>query len=194
VSDFMLENKKQQWLAVIGSPRKGQNTETLVDIIGEVLETKNIEVTKIHLSHKNINTCNACEYCITEGYCHINDDVTEILSLMKTMDGFVFASPSYNYNMTAQMKAVLDRTFSLNDYEGGWSSRVPDGKKAIIAGTCKGTTEDGMGYTVKGMSIGLSELGIDVIDEISYLNTKTREVATDLEIKKILEVRLKDVL
>lgn len=91
---------------------------------------------------------------------------------MKEVAGYKFASPSYNYNLTAQMKALLDRTFCLNDYSKGWESRLSPDKKAIIVGVCRGTTEECMGYTVKGISKSLSELGVKIIDIIQYYNTK----------------------
>ncbi|MFT5875545.1 MAG: multimeric flavodoxin WrbA [Clostridium sp.] len=71
---------------------------------------------------------------------------------MKKADGYIFASPSYNYNMTAQMKSLLDRTFCLNDYRDGWASRLQPDKKAIIVGVCSGKTKDSMGYTIQGIS------------------------------------------
>jgi len=180
----------EKWIAVIGSPRKGENTESLVDVISDVLKTFGIDVFKYNLNFSNINTCNACEYCISHGHCNINDDVSEIIDRMKSADGVIFASPSYNYNMTAQMKALLDRTFSLNDYMDGWSSRVPDGKKAIIASTCMGKTEEYMGFTVKGMSLCLSDLGFEVIEEIPYYNTKEKRVKDDMLLREQLFSRL----
>jgi multimeric flavodoxin WrbA len=104
---------RERWIAVVGSPRKGKNTELLVDYIIQGLKERNIEVDKFLLNSSNISTCTGCEYCITTGICNIQDDISEVISCMKEVGGYIFASPSYNYNMTAQMKALLDRTFCL---------------------------------------------------------------------------------
>jgi len=162
----------EKWIAVVGSPRKGKNTDLMVNYVIEGLNEKNISVDKFFLGISNISTCTGCEYCIKAGICNIQDDVTEIIENMKKADGYIFASPSYNYNMTAQMKSLLDRTFCLNDYSNGWKSRLTPGKKAIIVGVCAGKTKEAMGYTIEGVSKSLSELGVKIIDVIEYYNTK----------------------
>jgi multimeric flavodoxin WrbA len=177
----------ERWIAVVGSPRKGKNTDLLVSYVIEGLREKNIIVDKFYLD-SNISTCVGCEYCISKGNCNIVDDVDEIIHNMKEVDGYVFASPSYNYNMTAQMKSLLDRTFCLNDYSNGWKSRLAPGKKAIIIGVCAGSDKESMGYTIKGISKTLSELGVKIIDEIEYFNTKNNPIVNNYNIKeKIIE-------
>lgn len=183
-----VDSMGSNWVAVIGSPRRGKNTDLIVDYIIEGLNEKNIKVDKFFLGSSNISTCTGCEYCIKTGICCIKDDVTEIIDCMKNTDGYIFASPTYNYNMTAQMKAFLDRTFCLNDYSNGWQSRLIPGKKAIIAGVCAGETKESMGYTVEGIDKIISELGIRIIDVIEYYNTKHIPVSNnDIIREKILE-------
>ncbi|AOT68630.1 flavodoxin family protein [Geosporobacter ferrireducens] len=182
----------ERWIAVIGSPRRGKNTELLTDYIIRGLNEKNIDVEKYYLDSKNIATCYGCEYCIKAGTCNIQDDITKIIEQMKIVDGYIFASPSYNYNMTAQMKALLDRTFCLNDYSNGWRSRLSTNKKAIIVGTCKGKTHEFMGYTVEGIMKTLSELGVKIIDVIEYYNTKHIPVADNDGIREDILVRVRN--
>ncbi|MFZ5969774.1 MAG: flavodoxin family protein [Bacillota bacterium] len=175
---------RKKWIAMIGSPRKGKNTELLTDYVIEGLKEKNIEVEKYFLNSSNISTCSGCEYCIKTGACNIQDDVTKIIEHMKVADGYIFASPSYNYNMTAQMKALLDRTFCLNDYsENMWKSRLSPGKKAIVVGVCAGKTEECMGYAVTGIVKALSELDVKIVDVIAYYNTKHMPVADNDKIR-----------
>ncbi len=167
----------KQWIAIIASARRDKNTEALTDYFISALSEKDIIVKKFALESQHISTCTGCEYCIKTGNCKIKDDVTDLIESMKQADGFIFASPTYNYNISAQMKAFLDRTFCLNDYNGGvWSSRLSQGKKAIIVAVCAGNTEDSMGYTVKGMMTPITELGIDVVDVFEYYNTKNSPV------------------
>jgi len=182
----------EKWIAVVGSPRKGKNTDLMVDYAIEGLNKKNIEVNKYYLGSSNISTCTGCEYCIKAGNCSIKDDVTEIIDNMKKADGYIFASPSFNYNMTAQMKALLDRTFCLNDYSNGWKSRLSPDKKAIIVGVCAGDTKESMGYTVEGISKPLSELGVKIIEVIEYYNTKHIPIANNDHIRKEVIERIRN--
>lgn len=183
---------RQKWIAVIGSARKGKNTELLIDYVISGLNEKNIDIEKYILDSENIATCNGCEYCIKTGTCRIYDDITGIINKMKEVDGYIFASPAYNYNMTAQMKALLDRTFCLNDYSDGWKSRLSPDKKAIIVGVCKGKTKEFMGYTVTGMSKSLSELGIEIVDIIEYYNTKNMPVENNDTIRESIFKRIRN--
>ncbi|MBW6408787.1 flavodoxin family protein [Clostridium weizhouense] len=181
---------RERWIVVIGSPRKGQNTDLIVDYVVEGLNRKDIRVDKFFLKSSNISTCTGCECCIKTGICNIKDDITEIIDNMKKADGYIFASPSYNYNMTAQMKCLLDRTFCLNDYTNGWESRISADKKAIIIGVCAGKTKESMGYTVEGMIKPLSELGVKIIDVIEYYNTKYIPVSDNVNIREEIIERI----
>jgi multimeric flavodoxin WrbA len=163
----------ENWIAVIGSSRKGKNTDLIIDFIIKGLNEKNINVEKYYLNSKSIETCSGCEYCIKMGTCNIHDDITKIIDAMKEADGYILGSPSNNYNMTAQMKAFLDRTFCLNDFSNStWNSRLAPNKKAIIVGVCAGKTKESMGYTIEGIAKPLSELGVKIIDIIEYYDTK----------------------
>jgi ribosomal protein S26 len=126
-----------KWIAVVGSPRIGNNTDILVTHIIEAQNSKNIYVEKYILNSRNITTCSGCEGCMDTGECIITDDMSKIIDAMKTADRLLFASPYYNYNVTAQMKALLDRTFCLNDYQNGWKSRVIPEKKLLLQVSAK---------------------------------------------------------
>ncbi len=183
----------KNWIAIIGSPRKGENTDLLTDYIISGLNERNIVVEKVYLDSQNISTCNGCGYCIKSGVCKIQDGISQIIEHMKKADGYVFASPSYNYNMTAQMKALLDRTFCLNDYTFGWKSRLSPGKKAILVGVCKGETQESMGYTVEGMRKPLSELDVEIIDVFEYYHTKYIPVADNDRLREETMERIRNL-
>lgn len=182
----------EKWIAVIGSSKRNGNTEVLTDYIISALSLKEIQTKKYLLESKGISTCSGCECCIKTGICTIKDDITEIIECMKISDGFIFASPSYNYNISAQMKAFLDRTFCLNDYSNGvWSSRLLQGKKAIIVAVCSGNIKESMGYTVKGMTKPFIELGINIVDVVEYYNTKHLPVCENEEIESTIFERIR---
>ena len=180
----------QKWIAIIGSPRKGENSELLTDYVIEGLKDHNITVKKYYID-SNSSGCTACEHCIEVGVCHIEDRLTEIINEMESADGYILAAPAYNYNVTAQMKTFLDRTFCLNDYTNGvWKSRLSPNKKAIIIGVCKGKSKDSMGYTMEAMRKPIDELGVKVIDMVEYYDTKHKPVKDNDEIREKLILRV----
>ena len=95
---------------LVGSPRKGGNTELMVDEFVKGAKEVGHEVEKILLADKNVGGCKACEYCFAhDGECVQKDDMTEIIKKLDETDCLVLASPIYWFNVTAQIKAVIDR-------------------------------------------------------------------------------------
>lgn len=95
------------------SPRKQGNTEILV---GEVLDgarNEGAEVELFSVSGKDIRPCDGCQTCISTGECHIDDDTQVIYQKLVEADGIIFGTAIYFYAMTAQAKAIMDRTYSL---------------------------------------------------------------------------------
>ena len=95
------------------SPRKSGNTETLV---GEALEgarTEGAETELFSVSGKDLKPCDGCQACIETGICHIKDDMQDVYQKLVEADGIIFGTAIYFYTMTAQAKAIMDRTYSL---------------------------------------------------------------------------------
>lgn len=101
------------------SYRKQGNSDLLADEFIKGALEKGHEVEKIYLSNQTINFCRGCLHCQTSGTCIIKDDISEILEKMKTSDVLVFATPIYFYEMSGQMKTLLDRSNPLyaSDYQ-----------------------------------------------------------------------------
>lgn len=100
-------------VGILGSPRKGGNTETLLDIaLGEAQE-KGLRTDKIVLRDKSIAPCDGCQGCIGTGTCVIEDDAQEIYQAMLESDGIIWATPIFFWSMTSQTKELMDRTYAL---------------------------------------------------------------------------------
>ena len=98
-------------LILSGSPRNGGNSDILCDEFMKGAKEAGNEVEKIRVSAKKIAPCSACYYCSDHGgKCVHNDDMAEILQKMTDADVLVLASPVYFYSISAQLKAVIDRT------------------------------------------------------------------------------------
>jgi len=101
-------------LGISCSPRKNGNTDILVQAALEKAKEEGAEIEFITLAGKNIKPCDACYACRTTGQCHIDDDMQELYDKMAEADGLVFGSPVYFWSVSAQAKALIDRTFAYS--------------------------------------------------------------------------------
>ena len=98
-------------LILSGSPRKGGNSDILCDeFLKGALDAGN-QVEKIFVAEKKIAPCLGCYYCEKNGgRCALNDGMGDILQKIIDCDVLVLSSPVYFYSISAQLKAVIDRT------------------------------------------------------------------------------------
>lgn len=104
-------NKKVVILST--SPRKNSNSEALSEAFAKgALEAGN-DVEIIRIREKTFGFCRGCFACQKTGKCILKDDMAEIVPKMEQADVLVFATPIYYYEMSGQMKTLLDRTNPL---------------------------------------------------------------------------------
>lgn len=108
-------------LVIVGSGRKNGNTEQLADSFILGAKEAGHFVKKINLSGKLINGCISCGMCRTEGKCIQNDDFNDLVPYIRTCDLIVFASPLMYYNVSARMKACIERFYSVSEEAKGLS-------------------------------------------------------------------------
>lgn len=99
---------------VIGtSPRINGNSNVLAEAFAEGAREAGNDVEFIPLAGKKIGFCLGCRGCKETHRCVIHDDADIIVQKMKDADVVAFASPIYYYEMSGQMKVLLDRTNAL---------------------------------------------------------------------------------
>ena len=98
-------------LGISGTPRKGGNSEILLNAALEPFIEAEWEITKILLSEKRIEPCIGCDSCVEKNVCYINDDMNEIYNAYENCDAIIISAPAYWRNVPAQLKAVIDRTY-----------------------------------------------------------------------------------
>lgn len=98
-------------LILSGSPRKNGNSDLLCDeFMRGAIESGN-KVEKIRVADKKIAPCSGCYYCNSHnGQCAHKDNMADILQKIIDADVIVLSSPVYFYSISAQLKAVIDRT------------------------------------------------------------------------------------
>lgn len=97
-----------------GSPRKGANTDTMVEAFAETAREGGNTVEVVRVASKKIAGCLGCRYCFAhEGVCVQKDDMADVIESLKDADMVVFASPIYWFDITAQEKAAIDRLYAF---------------------------------------------------------------------------------
>ena len=98
-------------IAIVGSPHSQGNTSYLVDEALKEMAAEGIETEKIVLGECVVNPCLGHADCGTYTVCKIKDDAPGIIKKYNEADAVILASPVYFYNISAQMKAFIDRNF-----------------------------------------------------------------------------------
>ena len=99
-------------LAINGSPRKGGNTEIMLNKVLESLKENGWETKLVRIGGKPLRGCMACEQCWKNknNACVIKNDLfNELFQEIIRADAIIMGSPTYFADVTAEMKAVLDR-------------------------------------------------------------------------------------
>lgn len=102
-------------VGIVGSTRRGGNTELLTQIALEIIQKEGIEIELISLAGKRIAPCDGCRGCVETGKCHIKDDFDSVFAKMKEADGIILATPVYYGAATPQIVSLISRFYSTED-------------------------------------------------------------------------------
>ncbi|MFC2077343.1 flavodoxin family protein [Candidatus Bipolaricaulota bacterium] len=132
-------------VAIMGSYRRGKTIDTLVDraIEGVMSASPDAEIEKITLIDRHIEYCRNCGVCRNDdpgkpiARCAIDDDMKEILPIMREADAYIFGVPIFEGTVNAVTKTFLERICWTLARPGRWpvkgcpEPRTKDRKRAI---------------------------------------------------------------
>ena len=106
-------------LVICTSMRRNSNSEILADAFIAGAQAAGNTVEKLTLRDKTISFCRGCMACMKLQRCVMQDDAGEIVRKMHDADVIAFATPIYYFEMSGQMKTLLDRSTPLytSDYK-----------------------------------------------------------------------------
>ncbi len=96
-------------VGIVGSPRKGGNTEILMKEALMVCHEEGLKTELIHLADFKIDPCNECMVCKKEKICPIKDDFSQVYEKMLKSEGIILGSPVFFSSATPEVKALIDR-------------------------------------------------------------------------------------
>jgi len=100
-------------LGIMGSPRLKSNTDLLLDEALRGAQSLGAEIEKIIVDKLDITPCREYYGCLKDGNCVIRDDMDDIYPKLVAADGIIIASPIFFYGLSAQLKALVDRSQAL---------------------------------------------------------------------------------
>ena len=118
----MREGNNMKVVAFNGSPRKDGNTTILINHVFRELEKEGVETELVQLSGREIRGCIACYKCFEnkDQHCAVKDDIAnECIEKMMKPEGIILGSPVYFTDVTAEMKALIDRAGFVSMANGG---------------------------------------------------------------------------
>jgi multimeric flavodoxin WrbA len=119
-------------LGIYGSPRKGGNSDRLLDKALEGARSAGAETKTVYARDLKMCGCLECGGCDKTGKCVVQDDMQSVYPLLEEADLIFLASPIFFYGLTAQVKALIDRSQAM------WSKRMieksPEERKSYDSG------------------------------------------------------------
>lgn len=122
-------------VVLTGSPHKKGTSSLLADRFADGCLEAGHTVTRFDCAFLGVHPCRACGTCAKKGECIFKDDFTkEIAPRLLEADVVCFASPTYWFNISAQLKLAVDRFFAFD-------ARLHGKKSACLLVTCEGPDE-----------------------------------------------------
>ena len=161
-------------LGISGSPRKGGNTDIILKEILRGARESDSETSAVFLRDYAITACIGCEKCRKDLTCtQFNDGMTLLYPKVEEADIIILGSPVYNYNITSQMKAFIDRLYPYyifsDDRPRNYRSRLADKKRmSLFFSIAEQTDPQEEGFALEAMSRPMEAFGYETLDKISF--------------------------
>ncbi|WP_319643610.1 flavodoxin family protein [Methanovulcanius yangii] len=155
-------------LGISGSPRAGGNTDTLLAALLDGAASAGAQTEAVYLRDYAIAPCTGCERCRRDLTCtRVLDGMHLLYPKVEAADALILGSPTYNYNITPEMKAFIDRLYPYYRFSaerpGPYSSAFAGlGKAALVFSVAEQKDPAERGFAIPAMQRPLEALGIAV--------------------------------
>lgn len=172
ITDFTDPSPQAKVLGVGGSPRENGNSDVLLRRILKGVGSAGMAAQAVYLRKYQYQGCIGCEQCRKDCICTgLHDGMTLLYPDVSGSRGLVLVSPTHNYNITAWMKAFIDRLYCFYTFDDhrprGYSSRLAgQGRKAVLAAVCEQVDKADMGFTLEAMGAPLEALGYEIVGKL----------------------------
>ena len=162
-------------LLISGSPHKAGTTSVLIKAFSKGAESAGHEVYHFNAGEKEVHPCIACEKCHSAvSACVFRDAFDEMRDKLIEADAVVFASPIYYYGLTAQLKAVIDRFYGIDE-------QLRTAKKTALLLACGDNTMESAECAASSFYGMVDYLGWEIADVIAAKGCYTAEDVVNTE-------------
>jgi multimeric flavodoxin WrbA len=147
---------------ISGSPNAGGNNEKMADMVLEIAQERGYGTDRIFLSNLRVEPCTDCGACKKSRDCPIDDDMKDIYRKLETSDAFIVSSPVFFGSLSAQLKALFDRTILLR--RNGFLLKGKLGAAMAIGGSRNGGQE----FTIQTIHSWMHIHGMIVVGDAGH--------------------------
>jgi len=144
-------------LGIEGSPRRGGNSDLLLDKFLEGAKSSGNTVEKIYACGLKIAPCDETNVCFKTGACRIKDDMVDVYKKLLDADHLVISTPTFFMGVPAQLKCMIDRCQAL------WAKRF------ILKEPLRDDEKERYGYLIATAGLNKAEAFIGTKQTIKSL-------------------------
>ncbi|MFW6013567.1 MAG: flavodoxin family protein [Candidatus Nanoarchaeia archaeon] len=149
-------------VGISASPRKNENSEKILKFALDEFKKRGHETKEVLLSETKIGPCIACGCCGEKGKCANDEKASYVNNLLRHADGILAITPVYFGSMSAQMKALCDKTLPLR--RGGFLLKGKLGGAIAVGKSRNGGQE----LTVKDIHSWMLVHGMHIVGDSTH--------------------------
>lgn len=160
-------------LTVVGSPRRGGNTDTVLGAMVEELEKGGCRINNVYLNEIQMRGCQGCMSCKkATDHCVQKDGMTPVYDLIQESGLVLMGTTVYLWDVTGQFKLFVDRFFAF--WEKSYRGRIRAGKTAVLV-TVLGQDNIKMGRDVSDKYVSLfKSFGFSRVEPLIFPGVNSR--------------------
>ncbi len=163
-----LDRPVKKVLALLAGPRKGGNTDCIMDAMLDGVRQEGCSVEKFYFSDLAIAPCAGCMACEAkelENYCAIQDDMTDIYRKFLEYDGFVMGFPVYTARECSQAAVFFDRLKALGTK--GQYNKLGRIRKGGLVVTWGWPSDDSYNHVAENAAFILKMFGVETTEVVT---------------------------
>ena len=160
--------KKKKVIAFCASPRRGGNTDILIDEALCGARDAGCETEKIMLQKIKLGYCIGCRKCKDKGYegmCTVKDDMAPLYQKIMDADAVIIGFPIYTGRECAQLSTFMDRWDCFERFK--FNAKLQPGRVAMVIGTWGYAYDDTYDHIIENIMVILKLHKIETVEALS---------------------------